>query len=102
MATSDQIIADAIPEDEIWGTGLMSGLTSIPREWKGANVLGWALMEVRSHVRVAARSPVRSSVGSGFLAHHFESCLSQHYFESGLSPHHCESGLSPHQLNLET
>ena len=54
--------AEASPDDEIWGTGLMEGLTQVPRHWKGTNILGWALMEVRNHVRVAGRSHVRAAL----------------------------------------
>ena len=49
LKTGDSIIAEAAPRDKNWGIGMgMSNLNAkTPSKWKGANILGWALMEAR-------------------------------------------------------
>ena len=53
--TGDKLIAEASPRDTIWGIGLSSDNNNInyPNLWKGSNILGWALMEVRDELRDA-------------------------------------------------
>jgi ribA/ribD-fused uncharacterized protein len=48
-ATQNRILVEASPVDRIWGIGLASDheYAQIPSQWKGANYLGFALMEVR-------------------------------------------------------
>jgi len=49
LATGDAIIAEASPYDKIWGIGLKATdpESQDPMKWKGQNLLGKALMEVR-------------------------------------------------------
>ena len=47
--TSGRVIVEASPVDTIWGVGLAADndLIRDPNRWKGENLLGYALMEVR-------------------------------------------------------
>ena len=47
--TGDRILVEASPYDNIWGIGLSADAQGIenPHNWKGLNLLGFALMEVR-------------------------------------------------------
>ncbi|QYS87464.1 NADAR family protein [Flavobacterium oreochromis] len=47
--TNDRILVEASPVDKIWGVGLTSNdeKAENPKLWKGLNLLGFALMEVR-------------------------------------------------------
>ena len=51
--TGDKIIVEASPYDKIWGIGMKAGDEGIenPNNWKGDNLLGYALMEVRDQLR---------------------------------------------------
>lgn len=48
-ATGERIIVEASPYDRIWGIGLMQDdpKAKDPLQWRGTNLLGFALMEVR-------------------------------------------------------
>ncbi len=50
QATGDRILVEASPRDAVWGIGLAADnpKASNPNLWKGLNLLGFALMEVRS------------------------------------------------------
>lgn len=51
LVTGDAILAECAVKDKIWGIGLSmhdSGRFEI-KEWKGQNLLGFALMEVRKY-----------------------------------------------------
>lgn len=54
--TEDKILVEASPYDKIWGIGMKVGDPGIenPRNWKGLNLLGYALMEVRQYLRTEA------------------------------------------------
>lgn len=47
--TGDAVIVEASPVDNIWGIGLAADHADAahPSKWKGENLLGYALMEVR-------------------------------------------------------
>jgi len=47
--TNDRILVEASPVDPIWGIGMAKDHPQIndPSAWKGHNLLGFALMEVR-------------------------------------------------------
>lgn len=49
LKTGKQVIVEASPVDNIWGIGLAADdpKAADPRKWKGENLLGYALMEVR-------------------------------------------------------
>ena len=52
LSTSDQIIVEASPVDQIWGIGLATDHVNAtnPNAWQGLNLLGFALMEVRKQL----------------------------------------------------
>jgi hypothetical protein len=49
LNTKNNILAEASPYDTIWGIGMSSSDSSAknPKQWKGTNLLGIALMKVR-------------------------------------------------------
>jgi ribA/ribD-fused uncharacterized protein len=62
-ATGSHMLAEATKNDRIWGIGLdvgQSDIYSVPARWKGSNILGWALMQVRSRLREEASSDMKS------------------------------------------
>lgn len=53
LATGTQVLVEASPPDRIWGIGLAEDHpdASNPYQWRGLNLLGFALMEVRSQLQ---------------------------------------------------
>ena len=53
LSTGDKILAEASPYDTIWGIGMAEDAPTIcdPRTWRGLNLLGFALMQVRDELR---------------------------------------------------
>lgn len=53
ISTDDKVLVETSPKDEVWGIGLEehSPEATCPRKWKGTNLLGFALMEVRDKLR---------------------------------------------------
>lgn len=53
LATGERLMAEAAPNDSVWGIGLArkDPDARCPWKWKGANVLGWALMQAREELR---------------------------------------------------
>ena len=49
LATKEQVLVEASPEDRIWGIGLGAEEPDarVPSRWLGANLLGFALMRAR-------------------------------------------------------
>lgn len=54
LGTRDSIIAEASEGDRVWGIGLEMKHKDVanPPNWRGTNVLGWALMQARARLRI--------------------------------------------------
>lgn len=52
-STGDRVLVEAAPRDRIWGVGLGKNNPAVtdPRQWRGLNLLGFALMEARARLR---------------------------------------------------
>ena len=52
ISTGKRVLVEASPVDKIWGIGLAADDPNIesPYKWKGLNLLGFALMEVRERL----------------------------------------------------
>ncbi|MDS0525502.1 NADAR family protein [Clostridium sp. SHJSY1] len=52
IGTKNRILVEASPYDKVWGIGMSSDDINIenPLTWKGLNLLGFALMEVRDEI----------------------------------------------------
>ncbi len=59
LGTGDRVLVEASPLDRIWGIGLAADDERVerPREWRGLNLLGFALMAARERLRVARGAP---------------------------------------------
>ncbi|MBF4517238.1 NADAR family protein [Flavobacterium sp. ANB] len=53
LNTKDRVIVEASPVDPIWGIGMASDHKDVlnPEKWRGLNLLGFALMEVRDELK---------------------------------------------------
>jgi hypothetical protein len=53
IGTGDRVIVEASPRDMIWGIGLDKNNPKAqdPKTWRGENLLGFALMQVRALLR---------------------------------------------------
>ncbi|MDX8035956.1 NADAR family protein [Lentzea sp. BCCO 10_0856] len=55
LGTGSRVLVEASPQDRVWGIGLVASdpRASDPSAWLGLNLLGEALMEVRSRLSAA-------------------------------------------------
>ena len=53
LSTGDSVLVEASPYDAIWGIRLAASSPEAqdPMKWRGQNLLGFALMEVRDELR---------------------------------------------------
>lgn len=53
LSTGKRVLVEASPHDTIWGVGMKEGDQGIenPNNWKGQNLLGFAIMEVRDELQ---------------------------------------------------
>jgi ribA/ribD-fused uncharacterized protein len=53
VGTGEKILVESSPVDRVWGIGLAEGdkRASDPDQWRGLNLLGFALMEARSRIQ---------------------------------------------------
>lgn len=56
LSTGDAVLVEAAPNDRVWGIGLAADdpRAQDPASWLGLNLLGFALMEARSHLAADA------------------------------------------------
>lgn len=56
LGTGERVLVEASPVDRVWGIGLAADdeAAADPERWRGANLLGFALMEARDRLRAAA------------------------------------------------
>ncbi|MFF0463561.1 NADAR family protein [Streptomyces mexicanus] len=56
LNTGEKVLVEASPVDRVWGIGLAADdeAATDPERWKGANLLGFALMEARERLRAGA------------------------------------------------
>ncbi|WP_431678442.1 NADAR family protein [Kitasatospora sp. KL5] len=52
VGTSQRVLVEASPLDRLWGIGLAAddNRATLPHEWRGLNLLGFALMEARARL----------------------------------------------------
>lgn len=55
LSTQNRVLVEASPYDRIWGIGMSASQPNVedPRSWKGQNLLGFVLMDVRRGLRIA-------------------------------------------------
>lgn len=53
LGTQNRVLVEASPMDNIWGIGMAADAADIenPLRWKGENLLGYALMQVREQLK---------------------------------------------------
>ena len=61
LSTAPAVLVEASPMDRVWGVGLGAGDAKAhrPADWRGLNLLGFALMEARQRLHRDAESEGR-------------------------------------------
>lgn len=87
-ATGDAVMAEASPQDRIWGIGMdaYDPDAGDPQKWKGENLLGKILMEIREHNKDTIKYYSRSLDDSSHLYKHDISSGKFYYMD------HCWTG----------
>lgn len=88
--TGDSVLVEANPYDDVWGVRLSidDPRTENPSEWRGRNMLGFALMETRDILR--RRAEFEEDQDEGVLWDQFEDC----YIKDGDPPDYtCYEGI---------
>ncbi|MEU2422516.1 NADAR family protein [Streptomyces sp. NPDC007851] len=59
LATGDRVLVEASPVDRVWGIGLAATAEEAadPARWRGANLLGFALMAARKRLTTGDTGP---------------------------------------------
>lgn len=59
LGTRQRVLVEASPIDPVWGIGmdLNEAMVTHPSQWRGENLLGFALMEVRDRLQDAGAGP---------------------------------------------
>jgi len=67
LATGERVLVEASPQDRVWGVGLTADdeRAASPRTWRGLNLLGFALMEVRHRLKDTDARPARHLADPG-------------------------------------
>lgn len=57
LSTAPKVLVEASPVDPVWGIGLAANdpAAERPSEWRGTNLLGFALMDVRERLAAGTR-----------------------------------------------
>ncbi|WP_329221502.1 NADAR family protein [Streptomyces sp. NBC_01485] len=58
LGTGRRVLVEASPMDRVWGIGMAADDEAAmnPQRWRGANLLGFALMEARERLRTGAET----------------------------------------------
>ncbi|ASP32428.1 NADAR family protein [Labrenzia sp. VG12] len=64
-ATGDDVLVEAAPRDRVWGIGMGASNPDVndPTKWRGANLLGFALMRTRAILRGDLSAPDIGALG---------------------------------------
>lgn len=59
LGTSSRVLVEASPLDKVWGVGLAADDPRLrdPAQWRGLNLLGFALMEARTRLLMRTGAP---------------------------------------------
>jgi len=59
LATAGRVLVEASPADRVWGIGLAADdrRAGQPSQWRGLNLLGFALMEARERLADDGHGP---------------------------------------------
>ncbi|RAJ59884.1 hypothetical protein K378_04581 [Streptomyces sp. Amel2xB2] len=63
LGTSSRVLVEASPLDRVWGVGLAADDARVrdPAQWRGENLLGFALMEARTRLLTRTYAPAYTS-----------------------------------------
>jgi len=66
LGTGDTVLVEAAPRDRIWGIGYGPDNPKVtqPKQWRGRNLLGFALMEARERLQEALGAPPPEDQGA--------------------------------------